>query len=303
MPGWQQTAHQISDHVSDFDSRVSRCAAELLTSQARYVATAGLVQDLIKGGWTPDDLAAKLDKVRGDLATANDHKQAGRDVIAVILLELANAEIDQLVPALQQIKDRREAIAAKLQKLQPITAQAMASIEQATGIITRLSSTYAPSAWEQLKGNGAKSTALLADAQKQLEAATASLTSGDLDTADSQLVQAEKQLAEVKSQMRSVQTLASSLDDTAADLPRLLKAAQQALEQARKAEHDFDTDAGDAHKAELVSVAEMLAEAEQLCHVERHRTALPPRGIKLVSFFIRKSLCAVGLSSLSQGER
>lgn len=268
MSDWKTETNEVADELSAFDARVRLSDVELQSSRDRYAVVAALVQDLIRGGWTSDGLADQLETIKSHLAAANSHREAGRNVNAIILIDQANAQIATLVPALQALKDRREAFTVKLQKLGQTCEFTSTDIDKATAEIVRLSSTYAPSAWEQLKGNGAKATALLEDSRQQMKSASANFASGNLDEADAHLAQAEKQLADARSLMRSVRTLADGLDKTAVDLPRLLSAAQEALSKAREAEHKFDDDAADAHKAELDAINTMLAKAERLCQAK-----------------------------------
>lgn len=165
--------------------------------------------------------------------------------------------------AAEALPRRKAAIDGSIASLKGRLPQTQSAIDAGKTTFGEISSTYADSCWETIRGNGTEAVKRLKSATQAVEDATqaATMDRQDWQTAETTVANANKALEEAESLMRSIASLKGNLDAAKRDAQPEIDLAQTDVDKAVAYERQYDDDIRDSIKDDIARAKAILAGA------------------------------------------
>lgn len=162
--------------------------------------------------------------------------------------------------AAEALPKRKAAIDGSIVSLKERLPQTQSAIDTGKTTFGEISSAYADSCWETIRGNGTEAVKRLKSATQAVEDATqaATMDRQEWQNAETTVSGANKALDEAESLMRSVASLKGNLDAAKRDAQPEIDAAQADIDKAVAYERQHDDDIRDSIKDDIARAKKVL---------------------------------------------
>ncbi len=248
-------AAELRQQIDNFPKALADAEASLTTAAAEGVK-------LQAEGFRVELVGEHLARATEELSAT---RSAGANPEGIRLLNTANAAISVAAKAASDLRRRRDDLVARHAQLETEVQAREGSIADAAAAFGRISTEYAPTSWESVRGNGTEAT-------KRLEAARAQLAQsqqlGGMDVQDWEEAEAAAQnagmlLQEVDSLTASITSLEENLALAKMTAAKEIQDAADDLDKARDYLHQFAADVRRGLESDLSYARDLLDQARR----------------------------------------
>lgn len=255
-------ADAIDMRATELRQQIDNFPKALADAEASLTAAAAEGMKLEAEGFKAQSVGEHLARAADELSAT---RSAGANPEGIRLLNTANAAISVAASAASDLRRRRDDLAARHAQLETEVAAREGIIADAAAAFGRISSEYAPSSWESVRGNGTEATKRLVAAQAQL---VQSQQLGSMDVQDWEQAEVAAQsastlLEEVDSLTASITSLEENLALAKASAAKEIQDAADDLDKARDYLHQFAADVRRGLESDLSYARDLLNQARQ----------------------------------------
>ncbi len=250
---------QIVDLQKQIDG--AKPAIEALTQGTeKAAATIAGVQEK---GFKTEAVEAVLAEALRSLDEANAALEAKRFGAVKTACGAGAKKAEEALNLAEGLPQRKTAIDEGVKALKGRIPGVGAAIDNGRTLFGEISTAYAESCWETIRGNGTEAEKRLTFAGQAVEAAAkaAAMDRQDWQQGDEILAAANAGLDEAESFMRSITALKGNLEAAKRDAPAEIEAARADIEKAAAYERQFDDDIDDVVKGDIARDRDLLEEA------------------------------------------
>ena len=253
---------QINDLANEIKAEHQRMSDGIMTLQTGLDELASSVEQLKKAGIKADPIDRHI---KDGTIKLNSARENQADLSALAVLGEAGDEFDRGQRALELLNNQRQQLAEGIPALKARIPAVQAKLGEARQCFERISSTYAESSWEAVRGNGT-------EAEKRLErAATVLETARSLSDISEQkwkealtTLQAGNELLDkAESLLRSITELEKNLHKAQKQSPREIEDAASDIAKAANYIETYDGDIDEGLERDLRKAEKILEVARE----------------------------------------
>ena len=260
-----EQAERAADEFDDLCQQADSQLAQATQTTADIETRLGNIQETITGlekeGIKVTDIQKLIDASLKALDAAKPHLN---DLSVLRDLAKSEEQLEAAEAAVQTMATQRADLLVGLPALKSRIAVVTGQLDSAKDCFDRISSTYATSSWDSVKGNGTEARKRIADAHEAFDDATAdaSLDKQRWDKATEAMQEGNQLLDEAVSYLRSIHALETSLADAKAEAPREIEDAAEDIAKAERYLTEFERDVDKSLRRSLEEAQQTLAQAQ-----------------------------------------